>query len=157
VASPLIWFAVAGLPGATLYRYANTADSMWGYPGWHGRSEPRDWSWAGTWAARTDDVLSLLGARITALAFVIDRPGLWRRLMSQAKLTPSPNSGWPMAAMALALGIRLGKPGGYTLNADGHNPTTADTQRGIALGNRAVGAIIFLAAAMVLAGITSPK
>lgn len=37
VAAPLFWFMMLGLPGAAVYRYANTADAMWGYPGWHGR------------------------------------------------------------------------------------------------------------------------
>lgn len=139
VLGPVLAFALGGLPGATLYRYANTADAMWGYPGWHGTPEPRDWSWAGKWAARTDDVLSWPGARLTALAFLLGCPtGLWRRLPTEASLTPSPNSGWPMAAMAMALGIRLGKPGGYTLNRDGRKPTAQDTKRAIDLARRVV-------------------
>ena len=64
VVAPLFWFAVAGLPGAALYRFANTADAMWGYPGERGG---RVWTWAGQWAARADDVLSWLPARLTAL------------------------------------------------------------------------------------------
>jgi adenosylcobinamide-phosphate synthase len=49
VVAPLFWFALAGLPGAALYRFANTADAMWGYPGMRGG---RYWQWAGKWAAR---------------------------------------------------------------------------------------------------------
>ncbi|WP_298232887.1 CobD/CbiB family cobalamin biosynthesis protein, partial [uncultured Azohydromonas sp.] len=59
VVAPLFWFTVAGLPGAALYRFANTADAMWGYRG--------RWEWAGKWAARADDALSWLPARLTAL------------------------------------------------------------------------------------------
>ena len=54
VVAPLFWFALLGLPGAALYRFANTADAMWGYPGMRGG---RYWQWAGKWAARADDVL----------------------------------------------------------------------------------------------------
>ncbi|MBA4255612.1 MAG: cobalamin biosynthesis protein CobD [Polaromonas sp.] len=149
VVAPLFWFALAGLPGAALYRLANTADAMWGYRGERGG---RDWTWAGKWAARADDVLSWLPARLTALLLVAvavvwqgqrrlnGLTGLrgqgvarWRlvrqlgRLPAQARRTPSPNSGWPMAAMALVLGIRLGKPGAYVLNAHGRVPQSADT------------------------------
>jgi adenosylcobinamide-phosphate synthase len=63
VVAPLFWFALLGLPGAALYRFANTADAMWGYPGMRGG---RYWQWAGKWAARADDVLSWVPARITA-------------------------------------------------------------------------------------------
>ncbi|WP_143760170.1 CobD/CbiB family cobalamin biosynthesis protein, partial [Colwellia marinimaniae] len=64
VIAPLFWFVLLGLPGAALYRFANTADAMWGYPGMRGG---RYWQWAGKWAARADDVLSWLPARLTAL------------------------------------------------------------------------------------------
>lgn len=114
VIAPLFWFALLGLPGAAIYRFANTADAMWGY------RDAREWS--GKWAARADDVLSWLPARLTAL--VIAPPSL--RLLREARRTPSPNSGWPMAAMALRLGLRLGKPGVYTLNADGRQPAPDD-------------------------------
>jgi adenosylcobinamide-phosphate synthase len=112
--APLFWFAVAGLPGAAVYRFANTADAMWGYRG--------AWEWAGKWSARADDVLSWLPARLTA---VLLRPSLrladWKALRFQAAQTPSPNGGWPMGAMALRLGVRLRKPGVYALN-DGALP-----------------------------------
>ena len=64
VVAPLFWFLLLGLPGAALYRFANTADAMWGY---RGERHGRVWEWAGKWAARADDVLSWLPARITAL------------------------------------------------------------------------------------------
>ena len=125
VIAPLFWFLLLGLPGAALYRFANTADAMWGYPGLRGQGETaRYWQWAGKWAARADDVLSWIPARITALLLVLAGGGVrLRKLAQEARKTPSPNSGWPMAAMALALGVRLSKPGVYSLNASACPPT----------------------------------
>ncbi len=132
--APLFWFLIAGLPGAALYRFANTADAMWGY---RGERQGHDWTWAGKWAAQADDVLSWVPARITALLLALWGPWrVWRQLALESRLTPSPNSGWPMAAMALGLGVRLGKPGVYTLNASGRAPGPADTQRAVAHATR---------------------
>ncbi len=117
VVAPLFWFAVLGLPGAALQRYADTADSMWGYRG-HYRGQ--HWEWAGKWAARIDDALAWLPARLTGLALLLAGGGSnWRRWRREAVQTPSPNSGWPMAAMALALDVPLRKPGVYVLHAAG--------------------------------------
>ncbi|MGM9426577.1 adenosylcobinamide-phosphate synthase CbiB [Hydrogenophaga sp. MI9] len=149
VVAPLFWFAVAGLPGAALYRFANTADAMWGYRGERGG---RDWTWAGKWAARVDDVLSWLPARLTAgLLGGLGMAGRWRELPAQAGLTPSPNSGWPMAAMALALDVRLAKPGVYTLHPAGRCPQAADTTRALQLAGRAVTVLAVTAAALGMA------
>ncbi|MFG6415590.1 adenosylcobinamide-phosphate synthase CbiB [Roseateles sp. DC23W] len=136
VIAPLFWFAIAGLPGAALYRFANTADAMWGY------RDEREWS--GKWAARADDVLSWIPARLTAL--LIARPSL--RLLREARRTPSPNSGWPMAAMALRLGVRLGKPGVYTLHADGRSARPDDLHAVLAVAWHAV-----VAGAALIAGL----
>lgn len=138
VVAPLFWFAVAGLPGAVVYRFANTADAMWGY---RGRYE-----WAGKFAARADDLLSWAPARLTALLL---GPG-WltlRRLSAEAARTPSPNGGWPMGAMALRLGVRLRKPGVYALNAQAPSPSAADTATALHLAARA--AWLAMAAAVV--------
>ncbi len=120
VVAPLFWFVLLGLPGAVFYRYANTADAMWGYRGQRGG---RVWEWAGKWAAVVDDVLSWLPARWTALLlwFAASKRNAftWRTLGVEARKTPSPNSGWPMAAMALLLGVALRKPGVYVLHAEG--------------------------------------
>ncbi|MBQ6656441.1 MAG: cobalamin biosynthesis protein CobD [Ottowia sp.] len=145
--APLFWFALLGLPGAALYRFANTADAMWGYPGVRGG---RDWQWAGKWAARADDVLSWLPARLTALLLAACagrsmNAAFWQQLGQQALRTPSPNGGWTMGAMALLLGVRLGKPGVYALNEAGRAPQPEDTQRACALGAR----VAWSAAAMV--------
>ena len=136
VVAPLFWFALLGLPGAALFRFANTADAMWGYPGERGG---RVWAYAGKWAARADDVLAWVPARITA-ALIWLAGGLrgGGALRAQAHRTPSPNSGWPMAAMALALGVQLRKPGVYTLNAGARGPEPADTLRTCAIGSRVV-------------------
>ncbi|WP_439518681.1 adenosylcobinamide-phosphate synthase CbiB [Hydrogenophaga sp.] len=136
VVAPLFWFAIAGLPGAALYRFANTADAMWGY---RGQRDGIDWTWAGKWAARADDVLSWLPARITgALLGLLGAPRSWRDWPVQARRTPSPNSGWPMAAMALALDVRLAKPGVYVLHPAGRPAQAADTQRAVQLAGRVV-------------------
>lgn len=140
--APLFWFALAGLPGAALYRFANTADAMWGY---RGRYE-----WAGKWAARADDVLSWLPARITALLLVLvaGRRLDWGALRRDARLTPSPNGGWPMGAMALCLGVRLRKPGVYALNASAPEPVARDTGRALDAARSAAWAAAGLAFAV---------
>ena len=133
VVAPVFWFVLLGLPGAALYRFANTADAMWGY---RGERHGRVWEWAGKWAARADDALSWLPARLTAwLIWTVTRcvgrsemrPVTWWDVRAQAALTPSPNSGWPMGAMALGLGVRLAKPGVYALNPAGSMPARSDT------------------------------
>ena len=149
VVAPLFWFAVAGLPGAALYRFANTADAMWGYRGERGG---RYWDWAGKWAAHADDLLSWLPARLSALLLATGGFSLvpLARLRREAVLTPSPNGGWPMGALALVLGIRLGKPGVYTLNATGRAPEPQDTDRACALAGRAIGLIGLVALILLL-------
>jgi adenosylcobinamide-phosphate synthase len=133
VVAPLFWFLVAGLPGAAVFRFANTADAMWGYRCVRGG---RDWEWAGKWAARADDVLGWVPARTTALLLCPVRA--WRALATEAGRTASPNSGWPMAAMALHLGVRLRKPGVYALNAAGRAPQANDVARALRRAGRAV-------------------
>ncbi|WP_029524512.1 adenosylcobinamide-phosphate synthase CbiB [Polaromonas glacialis] len=124
VVAPIFWFVLFGLPGAAIYRFANTADAMWGY---RGTNRGQHWEWAGKWAARADDALSWLPARLTAgLLMAVTRQGQFGALRREAARTPSPNSGWPMAAMAMALGVTLGKPGVYTLNAAGRAPQAGD-------------------------------
>lgn len=122
VIAPLFWFVLFGLPGAAVYRFANTADAMWGYRG--------EWEWAGKFAARADDLLNLIPARLTAVGLLLLGPDRWPllwRLPREAARTTSPNSGWPMGALALALNVRLRKPQVYALNADGLAPSAADT------------------------------
>ena len=139
VVAPLFWFLLLGLPGAALYRFANTADAMWGYPGIY---KGQNWAWAGKWAARVDDVLSWVPARITAalLLAVAGERGVRvaPQLPAQARHTPSPNSGWPMAAMALVLDVGLRKPGVYVLNPSGRAAQAADTAAAVRYASFAV-------------------
>lgn len=121
VVAPLFWFVIFGLPGAAVYRFANTADAMWGYRG--------RWEWAGKFAARADDLLNFIPARVTAVGLLLvgsDRMALLRRLPAEAAHTGSPNSGWPMSALALSLNIHLRKPQVYVLNESGSSPSAAD-------------------------------
>lgn len=112
VVASLWWWTVGGLPGAALHRWADTADSRWGYrtPAWEQR---------GRVAARADDLLAWVPARLTALAW---RGRLDAPLRAEAARTPSPNGGWPMGAAALGLDVRLEKPGSYALHPTGAEP-----------------------------------
>jgi adenosylcobinamide-phosphate synthase len=118
--APLLAYAFFGLPGAYLYRAANTADAMWGY------RTPR-YARLGKTAARLDDLLTFWPARVGALLLVLagPRPGqalqVWRR---DGHRTLSPNAGQPMSAMAGQLGVRLEKPGAYVLNAPAPEPSS---------------------------------
>jgi adenosylcobinamide-phosphate synthase len=143
VVAPLLWFGLGGLPAALLYRFANTADAMWGY------RTPR-WRHAGAVAARADDVLNLVPARLTGV-MLTGRPARWAGLRREAARTPSPNAGWPMAALARRLGIRLAKPGIYTLHATGRLPEPGDTAAALRLVRGRMLAAV--AGAAVLAGI----
>jgi adenosylcobinamide-phosphate synthase len=136
VVAPIFWYMLLGLPGALMYRFANTADAMWGYPGMY---QGRNWRWAGKWAARADDVLSWFPARITAVLLLLTQGGIpFKRLNKEASKTPSPNSGWPMAAMSIALDVRLEKPGVYVLNLSGKSAESDDINHAINLSVRAL-------------------
>ncbi|BEP61436.1 adenosylcobinamide-phosphate synthase CbiB [Variovorax sp. V213] len=146
--APLFWFVLLGLPGAAVYRFANTADAMWGY---HGERNGRDWTWFGKWAARADDVLSWLPARLTVWLLALAAWQWPAGVAREARRTPSPNSGWPMAAMALLLGVRLAKPGVYALNAEGRQAEAADMRRAARWGGRAALALAVCASLAIFA------
>jgi len=155
VVAPIFWFVLLGLPGAALYRFANTADAMWGYPGLYpSDGQGRNWAWAGKWAARADDVLSYVPARITAVLLLIATGvrGLTSaaQLRTEATKTPSPNSGWPMAAMALNLGVAVRKPGVYVLNPQGRAVVAADTAQAVVYASRVLVAQVFIAVAAIV-------
>ncbi len=128
VIAPAFWFAIAGLPGLLIYKIVNTADSMIGY------RTPRhqEFGWG---AARLDDLLNLIPARLTALLIwlVSDRPNP-SGVLRDAPLHRSPNAGWPEAAMAHGLNIALSGPRSYDgemraypfVNGGGEHDLTAD-------------------------------
>lgn len=138
VIAPIFYYLVLGLPGALIYRFANTADSMLGYR--HDQYE-----WLGKIPARLDDLLNLVPARLTALLITITSTitqdntqgalATWRRDRS---LTASPNAGQPMSAMAGALDVSLTKVDYYTLGEGNRQPRPKDIQRSIYLMRTAV-------------------
>jgi adenosylcobinamide-phosphate synthase len=146
----LFWFAVLGAPGALLYRLANTLDAMWGY------RTPRyeRFGWA---AARIDDVLNFLPARLTAFTYALGGrfENAIRCWHAQAPQWDSPNAGPVMAAGAGALGVKLGGAAPYhgvwearpDLGA-GSPPDADAVHRALCLVQR--GVIIWLAVALLM-------
>lgn len=151
--STLFWFVVAGIPGVVLHRAANTLDAMWGY-----RNER--FNEFGRAAARCDDALNYLPARLTAIAYAVCGQTVlalrcWR---AQAPLWSSPNAGPVMTAGAGALGVRLGGAAIYhgVLEqrpplGEGRAAQVFDIQRALALLDRSV--LLWLLTLLILAGI----
>lgn len=147
----LFWFAVFGAPGAVLYRLANTLDAMWGYRTLHYER----FGWA---AARIDDVLNFIPARLTAATYALcgDAACAWRCWRGQARNWDSPNAGPVMAAGAGALRVRLGGPAPYhgtmeerPLLGEGEAPSAATIDTALALVRRAV--VLWLSVALLWA------
>ncbi len=114
ITAPVLWFAVAGLPGIVIYKAINTADSMIG----HKSEKYLHFGWA---AAKLDDLVNLPASRLTGLMFAAAAlfksktraqsalNAMWR----DAGKHQSPNAGWPEAAMAGALDLKFGGPRQY--------------------------------------------
>jgi len=129
VIAPAFWFLIGGLPGLMIYKVTNTADSMIGY------RTPRHeaFGWA---AARFDDLLNIVPARLTALLIWATRPGSghWADIRRDARLHKSPNAGWPEAALSRVIGVALAGPRSYDgtvqdfpfVNPDGRRTLGAD-------------------------------
>jgi len=129
VVAPLLAFRAGGLAGAYAFRLVNTADAMLGY-------RTPELEWFGKFAARADDALGWVPARMSALLVALAAPfgggsaaGAVRGALADARRTASPNAGWPMAAMAGALGVRLTKRGVYALHDAGREPEARDIAR----------------------------
>jgi len=138
VVAPAFWFLIGGLPGILIYKFVNTADSMIGYR--NARFEEFGWV-----AARLDDVMNLLPARLTGALIALGQRQLraWPEIVADARRHRSPNAGWPEAAMARGLGIALAGPRSY----DG---TLRDLAWVNAAGRRTIGAAEIDAAVRVL-------
>ena len=116
--APFFYFLFFGVPGALAYRVVNTLDAMIGY---HGKYE-----YLGKFAARLDDVLNFIPARLSAMLLVLAsfisgrgfKPA-WQGAMVEHSRTESPNAGWTMAAAAGALNVQLEKVGHYQLGKAG--------------------------------------
>ena len=160
VVAPLCWGAVAGIPGLLGYRAVNTLDAMVGYRS----ARYRRFGWA---AARLDDALNLVPARLTGLLTVACAAAVggspvraWRVLRRDGGRHPSPNAGRPEAAAAGALGVRLGGSNRYHGQmetrpelGDGPPPAVPDVRRAVRLGRLvAVGAIAVTAGVALAAG-----
>lgn len=120
--APLLAYLVLGLPGALIYRFINTCDSMLGY-------RNGDYEFGGKFAALLDDLINWIPARISALVLIVASSitGLnWRNGMlvalRQHSRTESPNAGWTMAVAAGAIGVTLGKRGVYLLEGGSTAP-----------------------------------
>jgi adenosylcobinamide-phosphate synthase len=163
VVAPAVWCAIAGLPGIACYKAVNTADSMIG----HRTTRHAAFGWA---AARLDDAVNLPASRLTALWLVIaaaltpgaSAAGAWRAMRRDARRHRSPNAGWPEAAMAGALGLRLAGPRVYgavmvedAWMGDGRPAATiADIRRALSLYRLAcaIQIVVVLALAITLPG-----
>jgi adenosylcobinamide-phosphate synthase len=120
--APLLAYALFGLGGACAYRAMNTADAMWGY-------HSPEYELLGKAAARLDDVVNWLPARLGALLLLVagpDRPRAFTTWRRDASLTSSPNAGQTMATAAGHLAVRLEKQTHYVLNASGRLPEASD-------------------------------
>lgn len=107
VIAPVFWFLAAGLPGLMICKIVNTADSMIG----HRTPRHAEFGWA---AARLDDLLNLIPARLTALLLALSHGWLDPRpILRDAPRQRSPNAGWPEAAMAVSINVALSGPRSY--------------------------------------------
>lgn len=153
VVAPVFWGVLLGLPGIAAYKAINTADSMIA----HKSEKYIDFGRA---AASLDDIANWIPARLTALLIGVVQPNPLRALsvvFRDARQHRSPNAGWPEAAMAGALNIRLSGPRNYPqgpsdepfLNADSPDPTADDVHRALTIYLRSMAllaALLFLIA-----------
>jgi adenosylcobinamide-phosphate synthase len=165
IVAPVLWLAIAGLPGAALYKAINTADSMIG----HRTPRHAAFGWA---AARLDDLVNLPASRLSALLLVAaaalvkdaSARAAWRAVWRDAARHRSPNAGYPEAAMAGALGLALAGPRVYggvpvedAVMGDGRRDAgAADIVRALALYRWADALLIALLAVLWAALLIAP-
>ena len=152
VTAPLFWGVLFGLPGLVVYKAINTADSMIGYR----TKKHQAFGWA---AARLDDLVNLIPARLTGLLYALLAQAPVHALMVMMRDAPghrSPNAGWPESAVASALGIRLSGPRLYDglassdlwLNEAGRDPGPQDITKALQLYSR----LLWLVSLLLLLG-----
>jgi adenosylcobinamide-phosphate synthase len=162
VVAPAFWLGAAGLPGIALYKAVNTADSMIG----HRSGRHLAFGWA---AARLDDLVNLPASRLAALLLIAaaaldrdaDAGAAWRAVRRDARRHRSPNAGWPEAAMAGALGLRLAGPrvyGGTRVEdvwmGEGRaGATAADIRAALGLYRKACALLMVAAASCIVAAV----
>ncbi len=160
VVAPVLYLAIAGLPGAALYKAINTADSMIG----HRTPRHEAFGWA---AARLDDLVNLPASRLAALLLVLaacpksdaSAGDAWRTVWRDASRHRSPNAGYPEAAMAGALGLALAGPRVYggvrvedaTMGNGQHDAKAADIRRALSLYRWADALLAILVTALLAA------
>jgi adenosylcobinamide-phosphate synthase len=155
VVAPIFWGVLFGLPGLAGYKAVNTLDSMIG----HRTERHESFGWA---AARIDDLANVIPARLTGLLFALlsAQPGAAISCMARdARKHRSINAGWPEAAMAGALGVRLCGPRVYHgsladepwLNGNARDAAAGDIMRGLNLYVRAMVALVGLLVALAFA------
>jgi adenosylcobinamide-phosphate synthase len=165
IVAPVLWLAIAGLPGAALYKAINTADSMIG----HRTPRHAAFGWA---AARLDDLVNLPASRLSALLLVVaaalhkeaSAPAAWRAVWRDAARHRSPNAGYPEAAMAGALGLALAGPRVYggvpvddaVMGNGRRDAGAADIVRALALYRWADALLIALLAVLCAALLIAP-
>lgn len=155
IIAPMFWGGLFGLPGIAAYKAVNTLDSMIGY-----RNE--QFEAYGKFAARLDDIVNWIPARLTGLGFVLlsaDSKRAWQVMRRDAGLHRSPNAGWPEAAMAAGLNCRLSGPRTYGdrleqhswVNDGARDPDAATIDRALAMLKRCLlvsGALLVVLAAV---------
>jgi adenosylcobinamide-phosphate synthase len=152
VAAPAFWLALGGLPALYAYKAINTADSLIGH------FEPR-WRAFGWASARADDAANLAPARLAGALIALAGGGGWPTMIRDASKHASPNAGWPEAAMAGALRVRLGGPARYdgalidrpVFHAGASPPDAEDLDKGLAVYQRAC---VLLAISLAVYGFT---
>jgi adenosylcobinamide-phosphate synthase len=151
ILSPIFYYLLfapigLGLEAALAFKAISTMDSMIGY-------KTRGLKEIGFAGAKLDDLANYIPARLSIILIALARPAVasaaLRAALRYHRATPSPNSGWPMAALAGALNIRLEKPGYYVLVEEGMQPQTSDVPRALQLMQTAI-ALTLAAALLVL-------